>query len=105
MARTIGLDTFKRYLTLKTHHIHALPIAILMPHSGCNCRCVMCDIWQGNGNTQQLTEADVRGLLQSLKKLGTCQVVMSGGEALMNPNLFRLRDLLRAERMKITILS
>jgi MoaA/NifB/PqqE/SkfB family radical SAM enzyme len=30
---------------------------------------------------------------------------MSGGEALMNPNLFRLCDILRAEGMKITILS
>jgi MoaA/NifB/PqqE/SkfB family radical SAM enzyme len=44
-------------------------------------------------------------LLNSLKKLGTRQVVMSGGEALMNPNLFRLCDILRAEGMKITILS
>lgn len=105
MARTFGIDAFRRYLTLKTHKIHALPVAILMPHSGCNCQCVMCDIWKGNGSTQQLTEADVQTLLVSLKKLGTQWVVMSGGEALMNPNLFRLGDILRAEGMKITILS
>ncbi len=105
MSRTFGLDAFKRYLTLKTHKIYALPIAILMPHSGCNCQCVMCDIWKGNGHTQQLSEADVRGLLVSLKKLNTQWVVMSGGEALMNPNLFRLGDILRGEGMKITILS
>jgi MoaA/NifB/PqqE/SkfB family radical SAM enzyme len=65
----------------------------------------MCDIWKGNSHTQQLTEADVQGLLGSLKKLNTQWVVMSGGEALMNPNLFRLCDILRAEGMKITILS
>ncbi|HXV44680.1 MAG TPA: radical SAM protein, partial [Anaerolineae bacterium] len=82
-----------------------MPVAILMPHSGCNCQCVMCDIWKGNGNTQQLSEADVQALLGSLKKLGTQWVVMSGGEALMNPNLFRLGDILRAAGMKITILS
>ncbi|GIK40991.1 MAG: hypothetical protein BroJett011_48240 [Chloroflexota bacterium] len=105
MARTFGIDAFRRYLTLKTHKIHALPVAILMPHSGCNCQCVMCDIWKSNGSTQQLTEADVQTLLDSLKKLGTQWVVMSGGEALMNPNLFRLGDILRAEGMKITILS
>lgn len=105
MTRTFGLDAFKRYLTLKTHKIYALPIAILMPHSGCNCQCVMCDIWKGNGNTQQLSEADVRDLLISFRQLGTQWVVMSGGEALMNPNLFRLCDILRAEGMKITILS
>lgn len=105
MARTFGLDALRRYLTLKTHKIHALPVAILMPHSSCNCRCVMCDIWKGNGNPQQLSEADVAGLLVSLKGLNTQWVVMSGGEALMNPNLFRLCDLLRGEGMKITILS
>lgn len=99
------IDTYKRYITLKTHKIHALPIAILMPHSSCNCRCVMCDIWKGNGDLQQLTETDVRDLLESLKQLGTRQVVMSGGEALMNPNLFRLCDILRVEGMKLTILS
>ncbi|MBE7475078.1 MAG: radical SAM protein [Anaerolineae bacterium] len=105
MARTFGIDAFRRYLTLKTHKIHALPVAILMPHSSCNCQCVMCDIWKGNGNVQQLTEADAQGLLTSFKKLGTQWVVMSGGEALMNPNLFRLCDLLRAQGLKITILS
>jgi MoaA/NifB/PqqE/SkfB family radical SAM enzyme len=103
--RTFGLDAFKRYLTLKTHTIHALPIAILMPHSSCNCQCVMCDIWKGNGTVKQLDETDVCNLLASLKKLGTRWVVMSGGEALLNPNLFRLCDLLRAEGLKVTILS
>jgi Fe-coproporphyrin III synthase len=103
--RSFGPDAFRRYLTLKTHKIHALPVAILMPHSGCNCQCIMCDIWKGNGNTQQLTEADVRSLLVSLKRLHTRWVVMSGGEALMNPNLFRLCEILRAEGIKITILS
>jgi MoaA/NifB/PqqE/SkfB family radical SAM enzyme len=65
----------------------------------------MCDIWKGTGHTEQLSEADVQALLGSLKKLGTQWVVMSGGEALMNPNLFRLGDILRAAGMKITILS
>ena len=105
MKRTFGVDAWRRYLTLKTHKIYALPIVILMPHSGCNCRCVMCDIWQGNGNTAQLSEADVAGLLHSLRALHTRWVVMSGGEALMNPNLFRLCDMLRAEGIKVTILS
>ena len=105
MNRTFGLDAFRRYLTLKTDKIYALPIVILMPHSGCNCQCIMCDIWQDNDNIRQLTEADVRDLLGSLKKLHTQWVVMSGGEALMNPNLFHLCDILRGNGMKVTILS
>lgn len=105
MPRTFGFETFRRYLTLKTHRIHTLPIVILMPHSGCNCRCVMCDIWLGNPNSKQLTEADIEGMLASFRQLGTQWVVLSGGEALMNPNLFRFCEILKAEGLRITVLS
>lgn len=97
--------TYKRYRSLQTHRISALPIAILMPHSACNCRCVMCDIWKGNQNLKQLTEEDITGLLSSLKKLQTKQVVMSGGEALLNPGFFSLCRLLKRQNIHITLLS
>ncbi|MEO8764206.1 MAG: radical SAM protein [Ginsengibacter sp.] len=97
--------TYKRYRTLQTDWIKALPIVILMPHSACNCRCVMCDIWKGNKNLEQLNETDIGGLLDSLVKFGTKQVVMSGGEALLNSNFFRLCELLGEKNIKITLLS
>jgi MoaA/NifB/PqqE/SkfB family radical SAM enzyme len=97
--------TYKRYRTLQTSNILALPIVILMPHSACNCRCVMCDIWKDNKNLKQLTEADVSGLLISLKQFGTKQIVMSGGEALLNTNFFRLCELLKKQKVHITLLS
>ncbi len=97
--------TYKRYRTLQTHRITALPIVILMPHSACNCRCAMCDIWKDNQNLKQLTEEDITGLLDSLEKMGTQQVLMSGGEALLNPNFFRFCDILQQRDIKITLLS
>ena len=97
--------TIKRYRTLQTDTIFALPIVILMPHSACNCQCVMCDIWKGNRNLQQLTENDIRGLLNSLKKFDTKQVVMSGGEALLNANFFRFCEILNQENIRVTLLS
>jgi len=99
------LEIVKRYATLKNHRIYTMPIVILMPHSRCNCRCVMCDIWKGNNNVQQLEESDVEKLLNSLITLKTKLVVMSGGEALMHPNFFRLCDILRSYKIKISILS
>jgi len=96
---------YQRYRTLKTDHIKALPLVILMPHSACNCRCVMCDIWKDNKNLKQLTEKDIQELLMSLKKLGTQQVLMSGGEALLNPNFFRFCEILNKEGIKISLLS
>jgi MoaA/NifB/PqqE/SkfB family radical SAM enzyme len=97
--------TFQRYRTLQTDRIRALPIVILMPHSACNCKCVMCDIWKGNHNLKQLTEQDIEALLDSLKRLGTRQVLMSGGEALLNPNFFRFCEILKKEEIGITLLS
>jgi MoaA/NifB/PqqE/SkfB family radical SAM enzyme len=98
-------QTFQRYRTLSTDIISTLPIVILMPHSACNCRCVMCDIWKDNKNLKQLTENDIKDLLVSLKKLGTQQVLMSGGEALLNPNFFRFCELLQKQNIKVSLLS
>ncbi len=98
-------QTFKRYRSLQTHKLGSLPIVILMPHSACNCRCVMCDIWKDNSNLKQLTVADIEALITTLKKLGTRQVLMSGGEALLNPNFFRLCEILKQQNLKISLLS
>jgi len=65
----------------------------------------MCDIWKDNKNLKQLTEHDVRDLLVSLKKLGTQRVVMSGGEALLNPNFFKLCEILKRAKIKVSLLT
>src|SRR6266540_6532468 len=105
MTTTQLYHTFQRYRTLQTDVIGALPVVILMPHSACNCRCVMCDIWKDNKNLKQLTEKDITGLLGTFKKFGTKQVVMSGGEALLNNNFFRFCEILQKENIAVTLLS
>lgn len=99
------LHTLKRYNTIRTHKMSVLPIVILMPHSACNCRCVMCDIWKGNKNAKQLTEEDIQSILVSLKQLDTKRVVMSGGEALLNKNFFTFCEILKQKDIKISLLS
>jgi MoaA/NifB/PqqE/SkfB family radical SAM enzyme len=65
----------------------------------------MCDIWKDNKNLKQLTEHDVSELLVSLKKFGTQHVAMSGGEALLNPNFFKLCEILKRKKIKISLLT
>jgi MoaA/NifB/PqqE/SkfB family radical SAM enzyme len=65
----------------------------------------MCDIWKGNNNVKQLEEKDIEKLLESLQKLNTKLVVMSGGEALMHPNFFKLCEIIKTRKIKITLLS
>jgi len=96
----------KRQLTLATHRIYALPVVVLMPHSACNCRCVMCDIWLANRNKRELSRDDLAPHLPSLRRLSAKHVVLSGGEALMHSSLWTLCDLLReAGVARITLLS
>ena len=99
------LDIAKRQLTLTTHRIHTLPVVVLMPHSRCNCRCVMCDIWQANRNGYELSRDDLAAHLDAFHRLNVRWVVLSGGEALMHANLFALCEGLKELDVKITLLS
>ena len=105
MDINLNADFLKRFYTLRSHKIYSLPIVILMPHSRCNCRCVMCDIWKGNNDVRQINEPDVEKLMNSFIKLNTKLVVMSGGEALMHPNFFKLCDIIKSQKISICILS
>lgn len=105
MKKSLSLDTLKRFASIKSHKIYSLPIVILMPHSRCNCRCVMCDIWKGNNNVKQLEEIDIQKMLDSFRDLNTREIVMSGGEALMHPDFFGLCEIIKTQKIKVTLLS
>ena len=77
----------------QSHVIQSLPILTLFPHSRCNCRCVMCDIWKIT-TAEEISAADVERHLEDIEALGVRWVVFSGGEPLMHSDLFRLARLL-----------
>ncbi len=105
MSSVSTLETLRRQATRTTHRLHSLPMLVLMPHSRCNCRCVMCDIWQANANKQELSREDIERQMGSLRSLHVQRVVLSGGEALMHQNLWTLCELLREIPIEITLLS
>jgi MoaA/NifB/PqqE/SkfB family radical SAM enzyme len=105
MTTVSAAETLRRQATRTTHRIHSLPMLVLMAHSRCNCRCVMCDIWQANAEKRELSRDDIARQLPALRSLHVQRVVLSGGEALMHQNLWTLCELLRAEGIKITLLS
>jgi Fe-coproporphyrin III synthase len=87
-----------------SHIIESLPILVIHAHSSCNCRCVMCDIWKTVEHTA-FTVSDLESQLPSIRRLGVRWVVFSGGEPLLNPQLFQLCSILRAEGIRLTLLS
>jgi len=86
------------------HRIRALPILILLPHNRCNCRCLMCDIWRMR-QAKEITAADLAPHLDSLRALQVRWVVFSGGEPQLNRDLASLANLLRAEGVRLTLLT
>ena len=81
-----------------------LPILILYPHSRCNCRCVMCDIWK-SPLASEIGAADLARHAADIASLGVEQVVFSGGEPLMHSDLFGLCAVLRPLGVRTTLLS
>lgn len=94
-----------RALNFITDRIHELPVLVMMPHSRCNCRCVMCDIWKANSEKKELSTEEIERHLPAFDKLKVREVVLSGGEALMHNNLWTLCGLLHQHRIKVTLLS
>lgn len=94
-----------RILTRITDRIHEMPVLVLMPHSRCNCRCVMCDIWKANQNKTELSIEQLEQHLQAFKKLNVKRAALSGGEALMHSNLWKFCDMLHSIGVKISLLS
>jgi MoaA/NifB/PqqE/SkfB family radical SAM enzyme len=81
-----------------------IPILMLNVHSHCNCRCLMCDIWQRDTHAS-LRAADLERHKLSLQRLGVRHVVLTGGEPLLNTELARICDFFRALRIRLTLLT
>jgi MoaA/NifB/PqqE/SkfB family radical SAM enzyme len=81
-----------------------LPILILSPHSRCNCRCVMCDIWKAT-DAREIGARDLERHAASVGEMGVEWAIFTGGEPLMHSDLFRLCAILRNRKIRVTVLS
>jgi len=84
--------------------VETLPIVMLDIQSRCNCRCIMCDIWKQT-ESRHMTAGFVRGQLDDLRRLRVEWAVLTGGEPLMNGDVFEICRLLRAQGIRVTILT
>ncbi len=84
--------------------ISRLPILILYPHSRCDCRCVMCDIWKAK-NTREISMENLERYTADIVALGVRWVIFSGGEPLLHSDLFALCRRLRQAGIRLTVLS
>ncbi|HWY53813.1 MAG TPA: radical SAM protein [Terriglobales bacterium] len=86
------------------HQIRTMPVVVISPHNQCNCRCVMCDIWRIR-EPQEIKPADLERQLVSFRQLGARWVVFTGGEPQLNDQLGAMALMLRAEGIRVTMLT
>lgn len=89
---------------LAAHQIRTMPVVVISPHNQCNCRCVMCDIWRIR-EPKEITPADLERQLAGFRALGVQWVVFTGGEPQMNTQLSTLAQMVRAEGIRVTMLT
>src|SRR5262245_35225271 len=90
-------------LNLAGDRLAALPLAILYVTERCNSRCITCDYWQ-YGQTN-LPVAVAQRLAPELRALGTQVVLLSGGEPLVHPRWAAVAQALRAEGLRLWLLT
>jgi MoaA/NifB/PqqE/SkfB family radical SAM enzyme len=90
--------------SIVAHQIRTLPVVVISPHNQCNCRCVMCDIWRIR-EPKEITPALLEQQLTGFRELGVRWVVFTGGEPQLNPQMISLAKMLRAESIRVTMLT
>jgi len=65
----------------------------------------MCDIWKANSEKKEISTEELATHISAFQKLGVKQVALSGGEALMHSNLWKLCAQLKSIGVKISLLS
>src|SRR6202789_707474 len=82
----------------------SLPILLLNVHEHCNCRCLMCDIWQREDG-KELDLVDFKRQRDSIEALGVEHIVLTGGEPLLHRNFEGLCRGLKESGVRITLLT
>jgi MoaA/NifB/PqqE/SkfB family radical SAM enzyme len=90
--------------SVAAHQIRTMPVVVLSPHNQCNCRCMMCDIWRIR-EAKEITPALLEQQLSGFRELGVQWVVFTGGEPQMNAQMIFLAQMLRAEGIRVTMLT
>lgn len=101
------MATLPEVISQVDHHAPAvtqIPILMLNVHSHCNCRCLMCDIWQRD-TRESVHAADLDRHKASLQQLGVRHVVLTGGEPLLNADLAGICEFFRALHIRLTLLT
>lgn len=98
-------EVLRRSAGQLTGRLRSLPILALHVHTACNCRCVMCDIWKANAAKREIAAEELDRHVAAIRDLRVRRVMLTGGEPLLHSNLWALCDRLRAEGIRLTLVT
>lgn len=97
------MSTLSAPLSQFQPRLQRLPLVTLYLSERCNSRCITCDYWRHGRTDMDL--ASVQRLLPSLTELHTEVALLSGGEPLLNREWPDIAQLLRANGLKLWLLT
>src|SRR5215469_8699603 len=89
---------------LRAHEIRRMPVVVIALHEGCNCRCVMCDIWKIR-EPHELALETLERQLDSFEKLGVEWIALTGGEPQRHSHFAEFTTALHARGIRVTMLT
>jgi Fe-coproporphyrin III synthase len=89
---------------LAAHDIHTMPVVVIAMHEGCECRCVMCDIWKIR-EPREMAISSLERQLESFEKLGVRWVVLTGGEPQRHSHFREFTEAVRSRGIRVTLLT
>jgi MoaA/NifB/PqqE/SkfB family radical SAM enzyme len=98
-------EVARRASSRMTGKLQSLPILALSVHSACNCRCVMCDIWKGNARKREISPETLASHVNAIRALNVQRVMLTGGEPLLNRDVWMLCALLQGEGIAVTLVT
>ena len=84
--------------------LKAIPILFIWPNPTCNCRCVMCDIWKIKSKPT-ISSEDIKAWVSELSNNEIRSIVLTGGEALLHPEIWKIVDSICAAGITVSLLS
>jgi MoaA/NifB/PqqE/SkfB family radical SAM enzyme len=73
---------------------------LLLVNKGCNLRCAFCDLWSGK---EEIPFEPTLKLLDEAVTIGTRTLVLTGGEPLLHPGIFRIARAAQARGLGVNI--
>jgi Fe-coproporphyrin III synthase len=104
LAGTPQVAVAKSTMLPRIDPISRLPVIVLFPHSRCNCRCRMCDIWRATGRSE-MSVSEIVAWADDWSRLGVTHVALSGGEALMHSDIEAVCEKLNGAGFRLTVMT